>query len=158
MKKYKNILIVLGIYFIDLITKLLVTNNLKLYGSKKVIKNFLYITYTKNKGAAFSLLENHRFIIIIISLIILFYILKELLKKKNTLTNELALTFILGGLISNLSDRLFLGYVRDFIDFRFGSFNFAIFNVGDIFIVIGCILYLIAIVLEGKNESSSNKR
>ncbi len=158
MKKYKYIFITIAIFLLDLITKLLVTNNMKLYGSKKVIKNFLYITYTKNKGAAFSLLENHRFIIILVSIAILAYLVKEILKKDNSLINDISLSFMIGGLLSNLSDRLFLGYVRDFIDFRFFRFNFAIFNVGDIFIVVGAILFLIAILLEGKNENNNNKR
>lgn len=158
MKKYKSILIIISIYLLDLITKLIVTSNIKLHGSKEVIKNFFYITYTKNKGAAFSILENKIYIILIVTVFILAYLVKELLKKDNKKIYDISLSLILGGLLSNLSDRLFLGYVRDFIDFRFGSYNFAIFNVGDIFIVCGCIIYLISILMEEKHEQNSKRK
>lgn len=156
MKKYKSILLIIAIFFIDLISKLIVTSNLKLHGSKTIINNFFNITYTKNRGAAFGILNGNKILIILISLAILVYLVYEL-TKKNSKTIDLGLSLILGGLISNLSDRVFLGYVRDFFDFKIFGYDFAIFNVGDIAIVIGCLVYFIGIIMEDKSEASSRK-
>ena len=102
MQKYKNYLIIISIFILDLISKLLVTSNLKLYGSKVVIKDFFNITYTKNTGAAFSILENSKLIIILVSFAMLFYLLYEIRKKDNSKIIDISLSLIIGGLIGNL--------------------------------------------------------
>lgn len=158
MKKYKSIILIILIFMLDLISKLIVTSKLKLYGSKTIINNFFNITYTKNRGAAFGLLSGNQLLIILISLVILVYLVYEIRNKKNLIITDLGLSMIIGGLLSNLSDRLFLGYVRDFLDFKIFNYNFAIFNVGDIAIVVGCLVYLIGIIMEEKSETSSRKR
>ena len=157
MKKIKGIIIVIVVFIIDLISKLLVTNNLKLYGSYTVIEDFFNITYTKNKGAAFGILNGNKFLIIIISLGILIYLINEFRKKNNTILEDSGISLIIGGLISNLSDRIFLGYVRDFLDFKIFNYNFAIFNIGDIAIVVGCIVYFIGMILEDKHDNKSKR-
>ena len=157
MKKYLSALLVIGIFLVDLLTKLLVTNNMKLYRSINVIDNFFYITYTKNRGAAFGILEGRKWIILIISFILLFYLLHELFRKKNPFSLDLGLSMIIGGLISNLSDRIFLGYVRDFLDFRLLGHHFAIFNLGDTAIVIGCAIFFIGAIAEGRRAIKSRK-
>ena len=72
--------------------------------------------------------------------------------------NNIALSILLGGIAGNLADRLFLGYVRDFLDFRFGSYNFPIFNLADTFIVIGVILLIFAILKGEEKDGSSSTR
>ncbi len=155
MKKYKSTFIIILIFIIDLITKIIVTNNVKLYKSIPVIKNFFNITFTKNKGAAFGMFENQTVLILLVSFLILGYLLYELFKKKNTKIVDMGLSLIIGGLLSNLSDRVFLGYVRDFLDFKIFGYNFAIFNLGDIAIVVGCLIFFIGTFLEGNNENNS---
>jgi|SRR3989344_3550152 len=88
----------------------------------------------KNYGAAFGILQGYTTFLIIMSLAIIaicfyYYKYKEL---------KLGLSFILAGAISNLIDRIFLGYVRDFIDLKF----FPVFNLADSFNVIGVILLI----------------
>src|SRR3989338_7378855 len=88
----------------------------------------LKLNFVKNYGAAFSILQGQRALLIAISiaaLILIAYYLKEL-KEENILFY--ALTFLLAGTIGNLIDRISLGYVVDFIDFGF----FPVFNMADI--------------------------
>ena len=100
--------------------------------------------------------SSYTFIISLISVLILIYLLFELFRSKSEekLTNY-SLSLIIGGLLGNLYDRVFLGCVRDFFDFTLFSKGFAIFNVGDAFIVIGCFMFIISVFLEVKNENSS---
>lgn len=156
MKKYKYLLISLIILVIDQISKYIIMTNIKLNNSIVIIPKFFKLTYTNNHGAAFSIMEGKQILIIIVSVIIFIYLLCELFKNKsnNKLIN-VSISFILGGLLGNLIDRIIYGHVRDFLDFSFSKFNFAIFNVGDMFIVIGVILMLIGIILEDRNGNSS---
>lgn len=155
MKRIKYSLVIIFVFIIDQISKIVVANNINLNESKVVIKNFLNLTYVKNKGAAFGMFEGYTSIITIISVVILFYLLYELFKnKKNDTLTNISLSFIIGGLIGNLYDRIILHCVRDFFDFTLFNKGFAIFNVGDSFIVVGCILFFVGALLEVKHVRS----
>ena len=156
MKKIKCAILIFIVFSIDQISKLVVSNNINLNGSVEVIKDFFSLTYVKNKGAAFGMFSSYTFIISLISVLILFYLLYELFKnKKEEKLIDYSLSLIIGGLLGNLFDRMFLGCVRDFFDFTLFDKGFAIFNVGDAFIVIGCFMFIISVFLEVKNENSS---
>ncbi len=156
MKKIKYVIMIILVFSIDQISKLIISNSINLNGSVEVIKNFFSLTYVKNKGAAFGMFSSYTFIISLISVLILIYLLFELFRSKSEekLTNY-SLSLIIGGLLGNLYDRVFLGCVRDFFDFTLLGKGFAIFNVGDAFIVIGCFMFIISVFLEVKNENSS---
>lgn len=156
MKKIKYVIMIFLVFSIDQISKLIISNSINLNGSVEIIKNFFSLTYVKNKGAAFGMFSSYTIIISLISVLILIYLLFELFRSKSEekLTNY-SLSLIIGGLIGNLYDRVFLGCVRDFFDFTLFSKGFAIFNVGDAFIVIGCFMFIISVFLEVKNENSS---
>lgn len=140
----KKVLIISFItLFIDLLTKYIVFSFDRFSDSVVVIKNFFKITPIKNFGAAFSSFENMNILLITVSVIILIYLLYSVTKVKNTKLNALAYGILIGGLLGNLFDRLFFGYVRDFLSFKFWKFNFAIFNIADIGIVVGIFLILI---------------
>lgn len=156
MKKLKYVVIIFLVFSVDQISKLIISNNINLNGSITVIKDFFNLTYVKNKGAAFGIFSSYTFIISIVSVLILLYLLYELFKsKKSDTLSSISLSFIIGGLLGNLYDRVFLGCVRDFFDFTIFNRGFAIFNVGDTFIVIGCILYIICVIMEVKHEVKS---
>ena len=93
---------------------------------------------------AFSILTNQRLFLIIVSIIsiilILIYISKNKVNKKIEI---IAYSLLLGGILGNLYDRIFIGYVIDFFDFTIFDYNFAIFNLADSFIVIAIILFII---------------
>lgn len=121
------------VILVDRITKILVENFLD--KELSVIKNIFYFTYVKNDGAAFSILGSQRLLLVILSVLALFFIIYYVTKKDK---NGIGYFFLIGGIIGNLIDRIFLGYVIDFI----GIYTFPIFNIADIFIVLGAILVL----------------
>ncbi len=158
MKKKKYLFLMFIIFLIDQITKIIISNNINLNGSVTVIKNFFSLTYVKNTGAAFGFFSGKTLLITIISIFIFIYLLMELIKNKSNIKIiNLSFSFILGGLIGNLYDRIVLGYVRDFMDFTIFNKGFAIFNIGDIFIVVGCFMFIIGALLEARNDYKNRK-
>lgn len=142
MKNKKALLIALGIIIVllDQIVKvILIDKNIIL------IPSVLSFTYTQNTGTAFGIGNNNTMLIIILNIIILGIIIKLLKERKDgiELNTLLSLILILAGGISNLFDRIFRGYVIDFIDVNF--LNFPNFNLADISIVIGVFLLVIII-------------
>ena len=122
----------------------------------KIINNFFNITYVHNEGAAWSILSGQRFILILISLIAIIFLYKYLNDFKENKRNIIAFGLLFGGIFGNLYDRLFLGYVRDFLDFNIFGYNYPIFNISDICIFIGTILIIIACI-KGEDYGSSRK-
>lgn len=110
-----------------------------------VIRDVLYFTYVENRGAAFGILQNHRWIFITVTILamiaIIVYIAWKEPKNKMLLAS---LALILAGGIGNLIDRISLSYVIDFIDVRL--IHFPVFNIADICVVCGCILLCIYIL------------
>lgn len=148
-------IISLIVIIIDRILKVLVTNNFALNVRNKIIDGFFYITNCHNEGAAFSLFSGNVLFLIFITLIVLFLIYRTINKENVNKIGILAYGLLLGGILGNLYDRIFYGYVIDYLDFRIFNFNFAIFNLADAAIVIGAILL---IVFEGSdNDGRKNK-
>lgn len=148
-------IISLIVIIIDRILKVLVTNNFVLNVRNKIIDGFFYIINCHNEGAAFSLFSGNVLFLIFITLIVLFLIYRTINKENVNKIGILAYGLLLGGILGNLYDRIFYGYVIDYLDFRIFNFNFAIFNLADAAIVIGAILL---IVFEGSdNDGRKNK-
>ena len=123
---------------LDQLTKILVRNNMNLFESIPVIPKVFHITYIENPGAAFGILANQRTFFIIITLLILagvFYFQRKL--KTPRLILNISLGLVVGGAIGNLIDRLRVGTVTDFFDFRI----WPIFNIADTAVVLG-VIYL----------------
>ncbi len=145
MKKFLGISFI--IFFVDRISKILVQNFIsdKVY----VIKNFFYLIYTRNIGAAFSMLEGKQIIFVLIgiiaSIIIFLYV------RKNNIKN-IGYPLLLGGILGNVLDRVIYGYVIDFIGFEIFNKSMPIFNIADTAIVIGAIIIIVG---SEKNEISS---
>ena len=148
-------IISLIVIIIDRILKVLVTNNFALNVRNKIIDGFFYITNCHNEGAAFSLFSGNVLFLIFITLIVLFLIYRTINKENVNKIGVLAYGLLLGGILGNLYDRIFYGYVIDYLDFVIFKFNFAIFNLADAAIVVGAILL---IVFEGSdNDGRKNK-
>lgn len=149
MKKIS--LISLIVFFIDRVTKILISSNFSLSVRNKIINKFFYITNCHNEGAAFSIFSGNILFLILITLIVLYLIYKTLKqKKKLSKISYISYGLLLGGIIGNLFDRLFYGYVIDFLDFQIFKFDFAVFNVADMAIVIGAVMLLI---FEGSDKN-----
>lgn len=139
-------IIILSLIFliIDQITKILVIKILPLSGSIEIIKNFFYIIPTNNTGAAFSILIGQRIFLILITITILIFLIQYIKKNKvERKIDMISFSFIIGGSLGNLIDRIIRGSVIDFISLKFGNYNFPIFNIADTLIVVGVILLLI---------------
>ncbi|SRR6056297_641133 len=137
------IFIGLVLIVIDQSIKYIVQNNMFLGQPYPVIEDFLYLNYIKNTGIAFGLFKNNNlFMIIIISIIllILLYFYKQ--EKNKVFSLKISVTLLVSGAIGNLIDRLFYGFIIDYIDFIF----WPAFNLADALIVIGSILLGIYII------------
>lgn len=146
LKKIKIYLTSIILVCIDQIVKILVINNLNKFPIQ-IIKNFISFNYCENRGVAFSLGNGNVFFFIILNIILInsliFYYEKN--KKEFNKFSRLSLTLVIAGGVSNLLDRVFRGFVVDFIDIS-ELFIFPIFNIADIFIVIGVIGLMMSII------------
>lgn len=144
---------------IDQIIKYLIITNLKFTDSINVIKNFFRITYLQNTGAAWSILSGNVVLLVLITLIALVFIYIILKKKKEYLKIEyLCYGLLIGGIIGNLIDRIRYGFVIDYLDFNFGEFNYPVFNLADICIVVSAIILIIISMKEDKNGNKSRRK
>lgn len=141
---------------IDILTKFGIERYFELSESKIIIPNFFSLTKVYNYGVSFSMLNNERYIIILITLIVFGMLIAYAKKFKNNFRNSLMFGLLFGGIIGNLINRIFLGYVIDFLDFKIFGYNYPVFNIADIGIVFGVILMIYAIIKkEDVNENSS---
>ena len=141
--------------FLDQITKIGIGIFFALNEKFVVIKNFFSIHFIENYGAAWSLFNNKVDFLIIISLIALLIIYRYIYHFKHNKRNNIAFGLIIGGIVGNLIDRVFLGYVRDFLSFKIISYNYPVFNLADTFIVIGVFLLIVAI-LKGEDADAKD--
>ncbi len=142
--KISILLIVLVLF--DQFVKLLVVNNIGVDKSLIIINNFLEFTYIKNSGSAFGLFSEINVILPILTIIFIIYLLKELKMHINDKLLMLSFILIISGAIGNLIDRLKLGYVVDFIYFKIFNVSMPIFNIADIFITFGILMYICKII------------
>lgn len=129
------------VVLIDYILKILVINNLKPIGSITVIPDLFSLTYVENKGAAFGMLSNARWIFIVFTIVVIIFLIVFLFykKPKSKLINA-SLVLIIGGGIGNLIDRIFYGYVVDYLSLSFFS---PVCNFADYCVTIGAFLLII---------------
>ena len=133
-------LISIGTIAMDLVTKYMADTRIAPYGSLKILP-FFNLVNVENRGAAFSMLSNlgNGFFIAVALLAILF-ILYLLIRTEE---NPVSLALILGGAIGNLTDRLYYGHVRDFLDFHLLGWHWPSFNVADSALTVGLAILLI---------------
>ncbi len=151
-----SLVIIAAVIVIDQITKQLAVTHLMPIGDYPLIEDVLHLTYSENRGAAFSMLENHRWVFLITSTVAIAVILVGMIiyRKKLNLPLAVSLSFIVGGGIGNMIDRLALGYVVDFVNVEL--INFAIFNAADSFICVGAAMMLIYMLFfDEKNNKTS---
>lgn len=130
---------------IDIILKLIIKNNMVVNESINIINNFFSLTYVKNTGAAWSILSGKQFFLIIVTIIVIIFLLIYLYKMKNYSSLDIiGYSLLLAGALGNLIDRIFYGYVIDYLDFLIFNYDFPIFNIADCCIVIGIMILFIS--------------
>lgn len=155
MKIKKHELILVGLIVgLDAITKATISRVFD-YGERfEVIKDFFWLTYLKNTGAAWSILEGQKWFFVIISFIAMCVMLYLFLKSDNTQTiYRLSLLVLFAGTLGNFMDRALLGYVRDFLSFMIVNYYFPVFNVADISLNIGVGLLILDSLLESRQTN-----
>lgn len=151
--------IVFGIIFFDQLSKWLVVIFLKGNESAVIIENVFQFTYLENRGAAFGMLSDHRWVFLIISAVALIGITVYMIKwRPASKLAYVAISFIVGGGIGNMIDRIWLGYVIDFIDFcAFPKIWSYVFNVADSFVCVGAGLFILYMILSTIDEIKKEK-
>jgi len=148
MIKYLSVLIV----FLDQLTKLIVHSTMNLYDSFQVIPYLLNFTYIRNEGIAFGIyFEGAETIFIVLPILItiyLFYLLKS--EEFQDKFSQIALFLIIAGAVGNIIDRIFRGYVVDFIDFHLNGMHWYVFNIADSSVTIGLIFLLYSSIIINK--------
>ena len=139
-------IIVFIILSLDQLTKFLISKNLILNQSVPIINGVVHLTLVHNRGAAFGILKNQTFWFILSALIAIILIFYNLRQNKDRKIFVFSSSLILAGAVGNLIDRVFFGYVIDFIDFRI----WPVFNVADSAITIGAIMLGFSLLREGK--------
>ena len=147
------LLLGLAVVLLDQLTKQAIRSAFVYGESKPVIDGFFNLVYVRNDGAAWNLLSGHSIVLILISIVVLALLViyrRAFLQEK--FSHKILLGLMVGGIVGNLIDRIRFGWVTDFLDFEFGSYHYPSFNVADSAICIAVALYLIASLLEKKEE------
>ncbi len=149
-------ILAITLIFADQLTKLLTLKYLKPIGSSVIADGILSFTYVENRGAAFGILQDARWVFIVATIAILCAIIYFKIKYKpaeKTLNSSLCL--LTAGAVGNLIDRIFRGYVVDMIEVTF--INYPVFNVADCFVVTGAALLAIYIIFIYKEPKKNDE-
>jgi signal peptidase II len=144
MKKiynFKVMVIAAIVIFIDQVSKFFINKYMVVGESIPLLKDVLQLTLVLNKGAGFGILQGQRLFFIIISLIILSVIFYKWRRIPSEFNVVFPFGLVLGGLMGNLIDRIFFGFVVDFVDFMV----WPVFNVADSAITVGVIWLVISL-------------
>ncbi len=153
------IIAVVILLLLDQGTKLWALASLKPIHNMTLVEGFMDLTFVENRGVAFGMFSGQRWFILLLTGIIavgLIWFYVTMPKKKEYFPLRVSLVLVLSGAIGNIIDRLFRGYVVDFFEFTF--FEWPVFNVADIYVVVGVILLALMIVFVVKDEDLELKK
>lgn len=147
MKKYISIIGIILFIIIDQILKVLCARDLML------IDGVLKFSNIQNTGGAFGIFNSNIIMMIILNIILIVLMIRFILIRREYMNRKvyIGLLFLIAGGISNLIDRIFRGYVVDYIDFT-QVVNFPVFNLADIVLVVGWFLLIIGILKDIRKE------
>lgn len=149
-------LTIAGVWVIDRILKVLILNNFALGESIPVIPDFFHLTYVLNPGAAFGMLPGQSWIFILTAVVVMIGIIyAQFTVPRQEWLTRLCLGLVGGGALGNLYDRLFIGEVVDFLDFRIWPF---VFNFADAAIVVGVGILMFLIIYQEYKERDTGKK
>ena len=157
-----NILPIIAVVILILLdqgTKFWALASLKPIHNMTLVEGFMDLTFVENRGVAFGMFSGQRWFILLLTGIIaagLIWFYKAMPKKKEYFPLRVSLVMVLSGAIGNIIDRLFRGYVVDFFEFTF--FEWPVFNVADIYVVVGVILLALMLIFVVKEEDLDFKK
>lgn len=153
------IIVIAAAVVVDQVSKILVIKYLKDIVSVELIPGIFRFTYVENRGAAFGMLSDNRWVFMIISTLAIGALIVYLWKfRPDSRLACLALSMIAGGGIGNMIDRVALGYVVDFIDFcAFPNLWMWVFNIADAFVCVGAGLLILWLIISMAQESREQK-
>lgn len=152
-------IIAIIIITLDQFTKWLIVKKLEIGDSIPVIENVLYITSSRNQGAAWGILQNHMWFFYVVTVIVVIGLVIYIQRHtRNQRFMGIALGLILGGAVGNFVDRIFHKEVVDFIQTYIGSYPFPIFNVADSSLCVGVALLFIHMLFEDKQKKKVNQQ
>jgi signal peptidase II len=157
----QSFLLLAGLIIVaDQLTKWLIMSSFGLYEIKAIVPGFFNLTYLHNTGAAFGLLANANpawrpYFFIGIALAALVFVFFAFLQyRRRSVVYVFAFSFIGGGAVGNLIDRVRFGSVVDFLDFYVSTYHWPAFNVADSAIVVGVGLFLLGSLLDKDGDPS----
>lgn len=157
----KRLILILSIILlsVDQVIKIFIAKSMDLYSSIKLIPHFLNLTYVKNTGAAFSILQGGRIFFIILGIISLIILARFIyLDKKISKLDLVSYSLVLAGIAGNLIDRIVYGGVIDYISINLPFYDMPIFNFADMCIVIGMFMIVYIIVIKGDSDENIYRR
>lgn len=147
--KLRDWIIVIVLIAADQISKLWISSAMQLNQSIEVIKDFFYITYTTNTGAAWSVGEGLGSLFVVVAIALCGGIVYYLYKHEDTgWFLKLVLLLIVAGGLGNAIDRVRLGYVIDFLNFYIFGYDFPVFNIADCCITLAMFGLIISVMTE----------
>ena len=141
---------------VDQITKYIALTQLKPIGSVTFIDGFMDFTFVENRGAAFGIFSGKTWLLLVISIIIcavLVWATTKMPKTKEYRKLRVTFVLILSGAVGNIIDRALRGYVVDFFEFTF--IKWPVFNMADIYVVVGTIVMAVIIMFFMKDEKEN---
>lgn len=139
---------------LDQLVKWWTVETIALHEVKPFLPNIMSLTYLRNYGAAYSILQNQQWLFTIVTLVVMSALTWYFVKNINgSLLTLFSLSLMIAGGLGNFIDRLRLGYVVDM--FHLDFINFPVFNVADICLTVGVGILFICLMKEEKNGSKS---
>ena len=138
--------LILFLFVADQVTKALIAHNIILNTSKQIIPGFFHLVHIRNKGAIFGFFSQsgNRFVFLLLTLaslvalsLVVYYFFKA---SPNERWLKISLSLIIAGALGNFIDRIFKGYVIDFLDVSINGWHWPSFNLADSCISIGAVL------------------
>lgn len=151
---FKSLIIIIIVIALDQVTKYMMDSFISPHEPIGLLP-VLQLVNVRNTGAAFGLFSDlGNLFFIVISLVAMAFIGYMLIKGRD---GHLCLSLILGGACGNLIDRIFLGYVRDFIDVYISTYHWPAFNIADSALTVGLFILVLSSFLRRPEDGSSNQ-
>lgn len=133
---------------LDQVSKVVVESTFAKYESRPVIDGFFALTYVTNRGAAWSILEGHGWLLLLVALLVTILAIRFMrYLADGYLERYFAIFTVLAGVAGNSIDRIWRGEVVDFFDFYFGRYHYPVFNIADCAICVGVGIFMLSTLL-----------